>query len=124
MGVMQRVKACTDKTYTKSYSADKVKGTKALKIRTVDAAMQALQNGTVSTTFEIYEDFLTYKSGVYKHITGKALGGHAVAFIGYGTDSGGTDYWLCKNSWNEQWGDSGTFKIARGTNEVGIEAMM
>jgi cathepsin B len=26
-----------------------------------------------------------------------------------------------KNSWNEQWGDGGTFKIAKGHNECGIE---
>jgi cathepsin B len=47
-----------------------------------------------------------------------------VAFIGYGTDSSAGDYWLVKNSWNEQWGDSGTFKIARGTDECGIEQEM
>ena len=73
--------------------------------------------------FQIYEDFLTYKSGVYKHVTGKLLGGHAVAFIGYGTDAG-TDYWLVKNSWNSEWGDGGTFKIVRGTDEAQVEQMM
>merc|ERR1712079_218537 len=33
----------------------------------------------------------------------------------------GEDYWLIKNSWNEEWGDHGLFKIARGTDECGIE---
>ena len=28
---------------------------------------------------------------------------------------------MVKNSWNEEWGDGGTFKIARGSNECGIE---
>jgi cathepsin B len=50
--------------------------------------------------------------------------GHAVAFIGYGTSETGADYWLVKNSWNEEWGDSGLFKILRGTNECGIEEDM
>ena len=40
--------------------------------------------------------------------------------IGWGTENG-TPYWLIKNSWNDQWGDSGTFKILRGSNECGIE---
>ena len=74
----------------------------------------------VSAAFTVYADFPTYKSGVYKHTTGQALGGHAVEIIGYGTENG-EDYWLVKNSWNEQWGDAGTFKILRGSNECGIE---
>lgn len=123
---MTRVSACTDKNFTKTYKDDKVKANMAVRIKDKDVAgaMQALQNGTVSAAFTIYADFLTYKSGVYKHVTGSMLGGHAVAFIGYGTDSSAGDYWLVKNSWNEQWGDSGTFKIARGTDECGIEQEM
>jgi hypothetical protein len=61
---MTRSKECTDKSYGKSYTADKVKGTIALHIKSADAAMAALQNGTVSAGFTVYEDFLTYKSGV------------------------------------------------------------
>ena len=65
-------------------------------------------------------DFPTYKTGVYTHKTGGELGGHAVEMIGWGVmDS--VEYWVVKNSWNEQWGDGGTFKIKRGTNECGIE---
>ena len=63
---------------------------------------------------------ITYKSGVYQHQSGSALGGHAVEMIGWGTENG-TPYWLIKNSWNDQWGDKGTFKILRGSNECGIE---
>jgi len=31
------------------------------------------------------------------------------------------DYWKIKNSWNNEWGDHGYFKILRGVNECGIE---
>jgi len=34
----------------------------------------------------------------------------------------GKEYWLVANSWNEDWGDKGTFKIARGQDECGIES--
>lgn len=56
---------------------------------------------------------MTYKSGVYVHKTGSALGGHAIKILGWGKESG-LDYWLCANSWNNQWGDDGYFKIAMG----------
>jgi cathepsin B len=36
------------------------------------------KNGPVETAFSVYEDFLTYKSGVYRHTSGAFLGGHAV----------------------------------------------
>jgi len=41
------------------------------------------------------QDFAHYKSGVYKHVTGHALGGHAVKLIGWGTTDDGQDYWVC-----------------------------
>ncbi len=47
--------------------------------------------------------------------------GHAVKLVGWGTEAGG-DYWLVANSWNEDWGDKGFFKIRRGTNECGFES--
>ena len=72
-----------------------------------------MTNGTVTAAFTVYEDFLTYKSGVYSHQTGSALGGHAIKCIGWGTEND-EDYWLCVNSWNNTWGDMGTFKILQG----------
>nr|CAB3499991.1 unnamed protein product [Digitaria exilis] len=67
------------------------------------------------------QDFAHYKSGVYKHITGGIMGGHAVKLIGWGTSDAGEDYWLLANQWNRGWGDDGYFKIIRGRNECGIE---
>ena len=43
--------------------------------------MELMKNGPVQTAFTVYEDFPTYRSGVYKHVTGNALGGHAVTFV-------------------------------------------
>ncbi|WP_411023184.1 C1 family peptidase, partial [Salmonella sp. s51228] len=54
------------------------------------------------------------------HDTGRELGGHAVKILGWGVE-GGTPYWLVANSWNPDWGDTGFFKIRRGTDECGIE---
>lgn len=49
------------------------------------------------------------------------MGGHAVKVLGYGVENG-EKYWLCANSWNEEWGNQGYFKILRGDDECGIES--
>lgn len=65
----------------------------------------------METRFDVYSDFMNYKSGVYKHVGGKLEGGHAIKILGYGKEDG-LDYWLCANSWNTTWGMDGYFKIA------------
>jgi len=83
---------------------------------------ELINGGSVEAGFTVYEDFLHYKSGVYKYTTGSMLGGHAVKIIGWGVDETGLKYWTIANSWSEKWGEKGTFRIARGTNECGIES--
>jgi len=111
---------CSEKTYNGSY-ATKGRATDSYSLNGITQIQTDLmKKGPLYVAFTVYGDFQTYKSGVYKHTTGESLGGHAVELIGWGTEAG-TDYWLIKNSWNEQWGDGGTFKIVRGTDECGIE---
>jgi len=112
---------CSDNASGKTYSSDKTKGTAVHSFSSVAAMQTAIMtDGPLAVAFTVYSDFPTYKSGVYVHQSGSALGGHAVEMVGWGTESG-VDYWLIKNSWNEQWGDGGFFKIKRGVNECGIE---
>jgi len=82
---------------------------------------EIFSHGPVETAFSVYQDFLTYKSGVYKRTSNQYLGGHAVKILGWGTE-GGQKYWLVANSWNPSWGDQGYFKILKGANECGIES--
>lgn len=45
----------------------------------VNAAMQDIyEYGSILTGFTVYQDFLSYKSGVYRHVTGGILGGHGM----------------------------------------------
>lgn len=84
---------------------------------------EIMTHGPVEAAFTVYADFPTYKSGVYHHTSGSALGGHAIKIVGWGSENG-TPYWLVANSWNEDWGDKGFFKIRRGNNECGIEGQV
>lgn len=105
----------------KEYSSELTYGESAYSVSGENNIMQEIyDNGPVEGSFLVYEDFVTYKSGVYQHVTGEYLGGHAIKILGWGVEDG-VKYWLCVNSWNEEWGDKGFFKILRGTNDCGIE---
>jgi len=105
-----------------AWTGDKHYGASAYSVSSspTDIMTEIYTNGPVEASFDVYADFPTYKSGVYQHVSGDYLGGHAIKILGWGTESG-TDYWLVANSWNTDWGDQGFFKILRGADECGIE---
>jgi len=112
---------CSESAYATSYKNDKLFAKSSYSVKGVtNIQKEIMEKGTVSVAFTVYEDFEAYTSGVYQHKTGKSLGGHAIKMIGWGVDNG-TPFWTCTNSWNESWGEKGTFRILRGVNECGIE---
>jgi len=81
-------------------------------------------NGPVVAPLYLFDDFLTYKSGVYSTTeSGKPIHSwhatqrndpnlHAVMVLGWGKHQGG-EYWLVENSWGNGWGEEGYARIAR-----------
>lgn len=136
------VKKCQT-SYSVQYKQDKHYGSKSYSVKRDEEKIrqEIYTNGPVEGAFTVYEDLINYKEGklllnkkkykyefknlkiylgVYKHTQGKALGGHAIRILGWGTEND-TPYWLIANSWNTDWGNNGFFKILRGNNECGIE---
>eukprot|EP00250_Pteridium_aquilinum_P011473 c20094_g1_i2 orf=196-1218(+) len=116
----QCVQECKDNT---DYQTSKYYASSAYRVGSDPYHIMAevYTNGPVEVSFQVFEDFAHYKSGVYHYVSGEYLGGHAVKLIGWGTTDEGVDYWLLANSWNQQWGQDGYFLIQRGVNECGIE---
>ena len=81
---------------------------------------EIMENGSISAAFFVYEDFQEYRSGIYQYTEGEFKGGHAVKIIGWGEENG-VKFWIVANSWNPRWGESGFFRIRKGTNECNIE---
>jgi len=115
------VKTCEDPKI--SYEKDKSFGKISYSIKKDVKQIQKelMKNGPVVTYFTVYEDFNSYKSGVYQHVMGIKLGLHAVRILGWGKEEE-TPYWLVANSWGQNWGVNGTFKILRGEDHCGIES--
>jgi len=110
-------KSCEDGSPVKNYFVKK--GTSKTFGGEAAIKNEIYTNGPIETGFTVYQDFMSYKSGIYEHKSGGVLGGHAVKIIGWGVE-GGIKYWICANSWNTVWGDSGFFKIKQG--QCGIDS--
>ncbi len=80
--------------------------------------------GPVIATFYVYNDFFSYRSGVYSYTTGSYVGAHAVLVVGYDDTN---QCFIVKNSWGSGWGEAGYFQIAysevSGTSRFGYSVL-
>ncbi|CAJ0594731.1 unnamed protein product [Cylicocyclus nassatus] len=112
-------------TYEKEYEEDKFYGSTWYSVvaNENDIQREIMTNGPVVASMNVWSDFSSYWRGIYKHTWGtEDEKGHVVKIIGWGEERGGKKYWLAINSWNTDWGENGSFRIVRGTNECEIEA--
>lgn len=59
-------------------------------------------------------NFFTYQDGVFAGCKEDTIVNHAVLGVGYGSDpKSGKNYWLIKNSWGANWGESGYIRVER-----------
>ena len=105
---------CDDRTTPTFYKAKLTK--QFTSVRAIQ--LEVMTNGPIEAAMTVYKDFLAYKTGIYSHVSGSSLGGHAVKIIGWGSENG-TSFWICANSWGTTWGEGGYFRIKFG--EVGID---
>merc|ERR1719384_1666878 len=75
-----------------------------------------LQDGPVAFAFKANHEFMGYQSGVFSVCTGHDQANHAVYAFGWGVvasadGSGSVEYVEASNSWGENWGAGGHFRI-------------
>ena len=94
--------------------------------------MRALvELGPLSVGITVPASFEEYRSGIYiENKEEEDEGpykpfeptGHAVLVVGYGVEKG-VKFWRVKNSWGRHFGETGYFRVRRGTDEISIESM-
>ncbi|XP_008183656.2 uncharacterized peptidase C1-like protein F26E4.3 [Acyrthosiphon pisum] len=98
------------------------------RVATEEGIMYEIMNwGSVQAMMKVSKEFFMYESGVYRCSNlalGSKTGYHTVRIVGWGEEqqNGRTvKYWIVSNSWGLWWGESGYFRILKGTNECQIE---
>eukprot|EP00048_Salpingoeca_helianthica_P016433 m.232295 g.232295 ORF g.232295 m.232295 type:complete len:315 (-) comp18666_c0_seq1:147-1091(-) len=90
--------------------------------RMVDAMMAEIAaNGPIVCAMWAHsESFEKYKSGIIVDRTHYPGTTHDLVLVGYGTENG-VPYWIGRNSFGTVWGESGWFRVERGTNTFNME---
>jgi len=96
---------------------------------------EIMNNGPVVMSFEPRYDFMYYQSGVYHSVVPDYVQNHSsrpewervdhsVLCYGWGETEAGEKYWLLQNSWGNDWGENGSFRMRRGVDESAIESLV
>ncbi|OMJ73006.1 hypothetical protein SteCoe_28410 [Stentor coeruleus] len=96
--------------------------------------------GPVIADFNPDSDYLFYSNGIYESVSLRKAESfisddsmrdyhleweevsHSSLLVGWGEENG-QKYWKCLNSWGQDWGENGYFRIKRGVDESSIESM-
>jgi len=97
--------------------------------------MELYHHGPLVVSFEPSDDFMMYAGGIFarqnlgvpaplhSHQTEWQQVDHAVLLVGWGEEFG-QKYWVVQNSWGQEWGEDGYFRIARDINDSGVESIV
>jgi C1A family cysteine protease len=63
--------------------------------------------------------YINYKSGIISSTDCGSTVDHLVLLVGYGYDSTlGKKYWIIKNTWGPDWGESGYVRVLKSTANI------
>jgi hypothetical protein len=75
----------------------------------IEKIKRALLKGPLLSSMILFEDFMYYSGGVYSHVAGEQIGGHAITLIGWDDKKRA---WIGRNSMGTDWGENGDLYIA------------
>ena len=73
-----------------------------------------IRDGPIGVYVHALGDFASYESGIFNGHCAVQYD-HAVTAVGYG-NSGGINYWIIRNSWGPEWGESGHIRFQDNGN--------
>jgi cathepsin X len=80
------------------------------------------KNGPIVCAIDATDElYYNYTGGIFKDTTGATSLNHGISVVGYGEENG-VKFWHVRNSWGDNWGEHGFFRLIRGVNNLGIES--
>lgn len=114
--------------YGKSTEEDMIKELRARgpilgNIKMDDSSFYYYSSGIFSSSnkLEKNSDYISVKSIIDNNKDWEKVD-HSTLIVGYGEEKG-IKYWILMNSWGEEWGEKGLYKLLRGEDELNIESM-
>lgn len=86
-----------------------------------DMLQEIYQRGPIACAIAVPSELGKYTGGIYEDLTGDTDLVHEISVVGFGEEDG-KKFWIARNSWGQSWGESGFFRVVRGTNNIGIES--
>lgn len=80
---------------------------------------EIFQRGPITCALAVTDALRNYTGGIFVDTTGRVEEDHDISVTGWGEENG-VKYWIVRNSWGSYWGENGTFRLIRGTNNLGI----
>jgi len=77
--------------------------------------------GPIACVISVTDALIAYTGGIFNDTTGLIEPDHVISVVGWGEDNG-VPFWIIRNSWGTFWGETGWFRLIRGTNNLGIES--
>ncbi|XP_046356487.1 procathepsin L-like [Haliotis rufescens] len=100
-----------------------IQGGKAVPAGQVDQMVDALLERPLAVLIDSSAaSFERYQNGIYNDTDcSRTEVGHAMQVVGYGEEDG-QEFWICKNTWGNTWGDQGYVRMKKGADTCGIES--
>ena len=80
-----------------------------------------LEYGPIAVALHVDAAFQAYSGGIFNACIDGSTN-HALAIVGWDDNLGEDGVWFVRNSWGENWGDSGYMAIPYGCNRIGTSA--
>ncbi|CAO2177850.1 unnamed protein product [Urochloa humidicola] len=91
----------------------KIRGAESVEQNNEAALEVAVVRQPVAVGIYVKPEFQNYKSGVINWPCNLEKVNHDVTVVGYGAEHCGRKYWIVKNSYGEDWGEKGYFRLER-----------